>query len=120
MKPRVYLTRLLPKEAMDRIRSFCDARVWDGELPPPRNVLLRNVADAEGLVSLLTDKIDAELMDQAPNLRIISNYAVGFDNIDFAEATKRCILVGNTPDVLTETTARLHFRYTHVSGQESG
>ncbi|MGA8905144.1 MAG: D-glycerate dehydrogenase [Candidatus Bathyarchaeia archaeon] len=109
MKPKVYVTRLLPKEAMDRIHSFCDPRVWDGELPPPRNVLLENVREIDGLVSLLTDKIDSELMEKAPKLRVISNYAVGFDNIDIPEATRRGIIVGNTPGVLTDTTADLTF-----------
>ena len=109
MKSKVYVTRLLPKEAMDRIHSFCDAKVWEGELPPPRNVLLENVADIDGLVSLLTDKIDAELMNRGPKLKVISNYAVGFDNIDIPEATKRGIVVGNTPGVLTDTTADLAF-----------
>ncbi len=65
-KPRVYVTRVLPKEAMDRIYENCDAKVWEGELPPPRDVLLNNVSDVEGLLSLLTDKVDAELMDRAP------------------------------------------------------
>lgn len=109
VKPKVYVTRLLPKEAMDRIHSFCDPRVWDGELPPPRNVLLENVREIDGLVSLLTDKIDSELMEKAPKLRVISNYAVGFDNIDIPEATRRGIIVGNTPGVLTDTTADLTF-----------
>jgi len=109
MKPKVYVTRLLPKEAMDRIHSNCEATVWDGELPPPRDVLLKNVADVEGLLSLLTDKIDAELMDKAPKLKVVSNYAVGFDNIDIPEATKRGIIVGNTPGVLTDTTADFAF-----------
>jgi glyoxylate reductase len=109
MKPRVYVTRLLPKEAMDKINSYCDAKTWDGPLPPPRQVLMENVVDIEGLVSLLTDKIDAELMDKAPKLKVISNYAVGFDNIEIPEATKRGIIVGNTPGVLTETTADLTF-----------
>ncbi|MGA3406674.1 MAG: D-glycerate dehydrogenase [Candidatus Bathyarchaeia archaeon] len=109
MKPRVYVTRLLPKEAMDKINSYCDAKTWDGPLPPPRQVLMENVVDIEGLVSLLTDKIDAELMDKAPKLKVISNYAVGFDNIAIPEATKRGIIVGNTPGVLTETTADLTF-----------
>jgi glyoxylate reductase len=77
MKPKVYVTRLLPDEAMDRIRSFCDAQLWDGELPPPREVLLEKVSDVEGLLCLLTDKIDAELLNKAPRLRVISNYAVG-------------------------------------------
>ncbi|HYW01987.1 MAG TPA: D-glycerate dehydrogenase [Candidatus Acidoferrum sp.] len=109
MKPKVYVTRLLPKEAMDRIHSNCEATVWDGELPPPRDVLLKNVADVEGLLSLLTDKIDAELMDKAPKLKVVSNYAVGFDNINIPEATKRGIIVGNTPGVLTDTTADFAF-----------
>jgi len=75
------------------------------ELPPPRDVLLNKVKDIDGLLSLLTDKVDAELMDAAPRLKIVSNMAVGFDNINVPEATKRGILVGNTPGVLTETTA---------------
>jgi glyoxylate reductase len=109
MKPKVYVTRLLPKPAMDRIHSFCEAEVWEGELPPPRDTLLEKVRDVEGLVSLLTDKVDAELMNRAPNLKVVSNYAVGFDNIDVAEATNRGIIVGNTPGVLTDTTADFAF-----------
>ena len=109
MKPKVYVTRLLPKDAMDKIHSFCDAKVWEGELPPPRNILLENVTDIEGLLSLLTDKIDAELMNRARKLRVVSNCAVGFDNIDVQEATKRGIIVSNTPGVLTDTTADFAF-----------
>lgn len=109
MKPKVYVTRLLPKPAMDRIHSFCEAEVWEGELPPPRDTLLEKVRDVEGLVSLLTDKVDAELMNRAPNLKVVSNFAVGFDNIDVAEATNRGIIVGNTPGVLTDTTADFAF-----------
>jgi glyoxylate reductase len=109
LKPKVYVTRFLPEIAMERINSFCDADTWRGELPPSREVILRKVRDVEGLVCLLTDKIDAEVMSQAPNLRVISNCAAGFDNIDIAEATRRRILVGNTPDVLTETTADFTF-----------
>ena len=109
MKPKVYVTRQLPKEAMDRIRLFCEVECWDGELPPPREVLIEKVRDAEGLLCLLTDRIDAELMSKGPKLRVISNYAVGFDNIDIPEATKHGILVTNTPDVLTETTADFAF-----------
>lgn len=90
---------------MERIYSNCEASVWDGELPPPRDILLKNVADVEGLLSLLTDKVDAQLMDEAPKLKVVSNYAVGFDNVDIPEATKRGIIVGNTPGVLTDTTA---------------
>lgn len=117
MKPRVYVTRILPKEAMDKVNSFCDAKTWDGPLPPPREVLEENVTNIEGLLSLLTDKIDAALMDKAPKLKVISNYAVGFDNIDIPAATKRGIIVGNTPGVLTETTADLAFALLMAAGR---
>lgn len=109
MKPKVYVTRLLPKVAMERIHSFCDAKVWEGELPPPKDVLLQEVGEIEGLLSLLTDKVDAELMNRAQKLKVISNCAVGFDNVDVQEATKRGIIVGNTPGVLTDTTADFAF-----------
>ncbi len=108
-KPRVYVTRVIPSIGLDEIRAFCDARVWEDELPPPRKVILREARDADGLLSLLTDRIDAELMDACPRLRVVSNYAVGFDNIDIPAATERGILVGNTPGVLTETTADFAF-----------
>jgi len=109
MKPKVYVTRFLPKVAMDMIHSFCDAKVWEGELPPPRDTLLQNVADIEGLLTLLTDIVDVELMNRAQKLKVVSNCAVGFDNVDVEEATKRSIIVGNTPGVLTETTADFAF-----------
>jgi glyoxylate reductase len=109
MKPKVYVTRLLPKEAMGKIQDFCDATVWDGELQPPQEVLLRNVGEVEGLLSLLTDRIDGEVIKRGKKLRVISNCAVGFDNIDVAEATRRHIIVGNTPGVLTDTTADFAF-----------
>ena len=105
MKPRVFVTRLLPKEAMDRIKVSCDAKVWEEELPPSREVLFEKVRDIEGLLCLLTDKIDAELLSRGLRLRVISNYAVGYDNIDVAAATQRGIIIGNTPGVLTETVA---------------
>lgn len=109
MKPKVYVTRLLPKPAMDRVNSYCDAKIWEGDLPPPRDTIIENIASVEGLLCLLTDKIDAPLMDKAPKLKVISNCAVGFDNIDVDAATKRGIAVGNTPGVLTETTADFAF-----------
>jgi glyoxylate reductase len=83
--------------------------MWPEELPPPYEVLIEKVRNVDGLLPLLTDKIDAALMDAAPQLRVISNLAVGYDNIDVPEATKRHIVVGNTPGVLTETTADLAF-----------
>ncbi len=108
-KPKVYVTRLIPEEGLEMVKEFCEAKVWEGELPPPRDVLLEEVREIEGLLCLLTDKVDAELMDAAPKLKVVSNYAVGYDNIDVAEATKRGIVVGNTPGVLTDTTADLAF-----------
>jgi len=109
IKPKVYVTRLIPERGLEMVREFCEARVWEGELPPPRDVLLKEVREIEGLLCLLTDKVDAELMDAAPRLKVVSNMAVGYDNIDVAEATKRGIVVGNTPGVLTDTTADLAF-----------
>src|SRR5215469_3606167 len=108
-KPRVYVSRIIPDAGLDLIRGFCDTVVWEEELPPPHDVLLRETRDADGLVSLLTDRIDGELMDACPRLRVVSNCAVGFDNIDIPAATERGVLVGNTPGVLTETTADFAF-----------
>lgn len=84
--------------------------LWDGELPPPRDELLRRVRGVDGLVSLLTDSVDDELLDAAgPQLKVVSNFAVGFDNVDVPAVTARGIRIGNTPGVLTETTADLAF-----------
>ncbi len=106
---RAYITRQLPEEALQIARSSAEIEVWQGELPPPREVLLEKAADSDGLLCLLTDRIDAELLDHAPKLRVVSQMAVGFDNIDVAACTARGIPVGNTPGVLTETTADLAF-----------
>ncbi len=83
--------------------------MWSGRLPPSRAELVEHAADAEGLLSLLTDRIDRELLDQLPRLRAIANYAVGYDNVDLAATAARGIPVGNTPDVLTDATADLAF-----------
>ena len=104
---RVFVTRQLPGTALDRLRAEHDVEIWPGELPPPREELLAGVADAEGLLSLLSDRVDAELIDAAPKLRAVANYAIGFDNIDLEAAAARGIQVGNTPDVLTDATADL-------------
>ncbi|GAB4436107.1 MAG: D-glycerate dehydrogenase [Anaerolineae bacterium] len=109
-KSRVFVTRAIPEQGLAAIRDFCDADIWTDPLPPPREVLLERVRGVDGLLALLTDRIDAGVMDAAgPALKVISNYAVGVDNIDLAEATRRGIPVGNTPDVLTETTADFTF-----------
>jgi glyoxylate reductase len=109
MGPRVYVTRLIPKRGLDLLCGFAEAKVWEEELPPAREVLLEEVKEVEGLLSLLTDTIDAELMDAAPNLKVISNYAIGYDNIDVQAASERGILVCHTPGVLTDTTADFAF-----------
>ena len=108
-KPKVFVTRAIFDEALDMVRDATDMKHWNDELPPPRDVLLREVQDIDGLYCLLTERVDAELLDAAPKLRVVSNMAVGFDNIDLKEATKRGIPVGNTPGVLTETTADFAF-----------
>ena len=104
-KARVFVTRVIPEAGLSRIRSECDAEVWPDPLPPPPEVLREKVRDCEGLVSLLTDRIDAALLDAAPKLKVVSNFAVGFNNIDVAAAAARGVAVGNTPGVLTDATA---------------
>jgi len=108
-RPTVYVTRELPGDAVERLRRAASVRVWPEELPPPRDVLLSEAAAADGLLALLTDRIDADLLDAAPRLRVVSNVAVGYDNIDVPEATRRAVLITNTPGILTETTADFAF-----------
>lgn len=108
-KPRVFVTRLIPEEGLSLIRAACEAEVWPGELPPPHKTLVEKVRGAEGLLCLLTDPVDAEVIAAGANLKVISTYAVGYDNIDVAAATTRGIPVGNTPGILTETTADFAF-----------
>jgi glyoxylate reductase len=103
------VTRIIPEEGVRLLRDASELRIWEGETPPPREVLLQEVREIEGLLALLTDEIDEALLEAAPRLRVISNYAVGYDNIDVGAATARKILVCNTPGVLTETTADLAF-----------
>ncbi|MBE2220207.1 MAG: D-glycerate dehydrogenase [Anaerolineae bacterium] len=109
MKPKVYVTRHLPKVALAKLVETCDVEIWDEEFPPDYDLLTEKVADKDGLVCLLTDKIDADLMDAGPNLKVISQVAVGYDNIDVPAATARQIPVGNTPGVLTDATADFAF-----------
>jgi glyoxylate reductase len=108
-KPKVFVTRIIPEAGLRLIKDACDADVWTDPLPPPAAVLRQRLATCDGLVSLLTEKIDAPVLDAAPRLKVISNYAVGFNNIDIPAATARGIAVGNTPGVLTDATADLAF-----------
>jgi len=107
--PYVFVTRELPGNAVERLRQAAEVEVWPGQDPPPREELLRQAAKADALLTLLTDRVDAALLDGAPRLRIVSNMAVGYDNIDLEAATARRVLVTNTPGVLTETTADFAF-----------
>lgn len=107
-KPRVFVSRVIPEEGLARVRDATDATIWEDDLPPPRDALLGAVEGCEGILTLLTDRVDDELLDRAgPQLKVVSNFAVGFDNVDVAACTRRGIPVGNTPGVLTETTAAL-------------
>ncbi|HEY3474966.1 MAG TPA: D-glycerate dehydrogenase [Anaerolineales bacterium] len=109
-KPKVFVTRAIPEKGMEIIQDVCDVDLWPDELPPSREALLQHVRGVDGLLCLLTDKIDGEVMDEAgPQLKVISNHAVGFDNIDVSAATARKVPVGNTPDVLTDATADFAF-----------
>src|SRR5664279_3073396 len=98
-KPKVFVTRIIPERGLAKIIAQTDATVWQDELPPPRAILLEKARDCEGLVTLLTDRVNDELFDAAPHLKVVANYAVGFDNIDVAAATRRGIPVTNTPGV---------------------
>ncbi len=117
-RPRVFVSRIIPEEGLEAVRSVCDMDLWDGDLPPPRDELLRRVAGCDGVLTLLTDRVDDEFLDAAgPGLRVVSNYAVGFDNIDVGACARRGIPVGNTPGVLTDTTADLAFALLMAAGR---
>jgi glyoxylate reductase len=104
---KVFVTRRLPGAAVERLGAEHEVEVWRGSMPPGKDVLLARAPELQGLLALLTDPLDAEVIAAAPELRAISNYAVGVDNVDLAAATERGIPVGNTPGVLTESTADL-------------
>jgi glyoxylate reductase len=109
-RPKVFVSRLIPDDGLRPILDACDARIWEGELPPGRDELLSAIEGCAGVLTLLTDRVDDEFLDRArPGLRVVSNFAVGFDNVDVPACTARGVAVGNTPGVLTETTADLAF-----------
>jgi len=104
---RVFVTRRLPGRALDALDGVCEVDVWEDDAPPPPDVLRARAAEADGLLCLLTDRIDATLLDACPRLRVVSQMAVGVDNVDLAACAARAIPVGSTPDVLTDATADL-------------
>ncbi|MBA2700967.1 MAG: hypothetical protein H0U58_04605, partial [Chloroflexi bacterium] len=96
-RPHVFVSRVLPDEGLDALRAACDVDLWTDELPPPRDELLRRVAGCDGVLTLLTDRVDDAFLDAAgPQLKVVSNYAVGFDNIDVPACARRGVRVGNT------------------------
>jgi glyoxylate reductase len=106
--PRVFVTRRVPESVRSELERAFSVDIHDEELPPPRAELLARAAACNGLVTMLTDRVDAELLDASgPQLRVVANYAVGLDNVDVEECERRGIAVSNTPDVLTEATAEL-------------
>ena len=97
-RPRVFVARAIPEEGLAPVRDVCDTDTWAGKLPPPRAELLRRIAGCDGVLTLLSDRVDDESLDAAgPRLRVVSNYAVGFDNIDVAACSRHGVAVGNTP-----------------------
>ncbi len=105
-KPRIFVTRIIPEKGLEMVRQEADVEVWQEPLPPPYETLIQKASGADALLCLLTDRIDKNLMDaMGPQVKVISQMAVGFDNIDIPAATARSIPVGNTPGVLTDTTA---------------
>ncbi len=107
MKPKLFIARNLPGKAIEILSQYFDVEVWSEFPPPPRNVYIDKVRNADALVSLLSDKLDREVLGEAKKLRIIAQYAVGYDNIDIDECTRRGIYVTNTPGVLSEAVAEL-------------
>lgn len=105
MKPKVFVTRRIPTPGPEILEEYCEVDVFLGEYPPRKEEILKGVRGKDALLCLLTEKIDRDIMDAAPNLKVISSFSVGYDHIDVAEATRRGIYVTYTPGVLTEATA---------------
>ncbi|WP_082631752.1 2-hydroxyacid dehydrogenase [Cytobacillus praedii] len=110
MMPKIYITRKIPVPIIKHLEKSCDVSVWEHEdTPVPRDVLEEKMGEIDGLFCLLTETIDEEILSKATKLKVISNMAVGYNNIDIEAASKKGIMVTNTPGVLTETTADLTF-----------
>ena len=119
MKPIVYICREMPEEVVAPVREHYDVRMWESTSEAvPRDVLLKEVADADALWTVISDQIDKEVLDAAKKLKLIVNMAVGYNHIDVEEANARDIVVTNTPDVLTETTADLAFALLMATGRD--
>ena len=108
-KPKIFLTRRLPAQAMARLESEAQLSHGDLDRALTRTELMNGIRDVDGLLCLLTDQIDDEVLGANPNLKVVSNYAVGYNNIDIEAATRRNVAVTNTPGVLTDCTADMTF-----------
>ncbi|MEK5441351.1 2-hydroxyacid dehydrogenase [Fredinandcohnia sp. FSL W7-1320] len=109
-RPYVFITRKLSDNAIQPLMEVADVHIWnEEEKAVPREILLEEVKKADALLTMLSDKVDKELLDAAPKLKVIANLAVGYDNIDVEYANQKGIAICNTPDVLTDTTADLAF-----------
>lgn len=118
VKPRVFVTRIIPSKGLRLVQEHCDVDLWTDELPPSTEAILARVRGVDGLLCLLTDRVDGVVMDAAgPQLRVISNHAVGYDNIVVPAATARRIPVGNTPGILTDATADFAFALIMAAGR---
>ncbi|MGG1574182.1 2-hydroxyacid dehydrogenase [Fictibacillus sp. NRS-1165] len=118
MKPYVYITRKLPEETLAELKKIAKVEMWQEEdKPVPRQILMEKAEKAAGLLTMLSDKVDEELLLQARQLKVVANLAVGFDNIDVDAASKCGVTVCNTPDVLTDTTADLAFALLMAAGR---
>ena len=120
MKPPIYVTRRLPEPALQSLLEVCEVEIWDQDVPPPYEMITEKLGDKDALLCLLTDRIDAALMDAAPGLKVISQCAVGYDNVDVGAATARGIPVGNTPGVLTDATADFTFTLMMAAARRIG
>ena len=117
-KFKVFITRKIDQMAIDQISELCEVDLWPGDLPPSREEMLNHAAGIDGILCLLTDKIDAQLLEATgPQLKVISNMAVGFDNVDVTAATRYRIPVGNTPGILTDATADFAFALLMAAGR---
>ena len=108
-RPKVAVTRLIPEAGLDLLRAACDVTIWEGDLPPDPAELDALLEGKDGVLSLLTERVDGDLLDRHPSIRVVSNFAVGFDNVDVDAATARNVAVCNTPGVLTQATAEFAF-----------
>ena len=106
-EPTVYVTRQIPDAGLELLEESCDLHVWDGKLPPSKDHIIERLAEleADGLLCLLSDDVDGEVMDASPNLKVVSTFSVGYDHVNLDDAQERGIAVGHTPGVLSETTA---------------